>query len=343
MPQPIDQQTVRSKLASLAKPQGSMGRLEDLCVALCVAQGTLAPATRPRAHVVFCGDHGAAARTSAWPQAVSSLVARTIGRGRAVSSALAACFDAQTRVVDVALAAGLDASTSAVGVELREAKVVAGARDMTLEDALTADECRAAWRVGADEAELAAARGVRILVPGETGIGNTASAAAIVALVLDADTDALVGRGAGADDGQLLRKRVAVRTAVERARAVHASLRERLRSVAGAELVAMAGCMARAAELGLVVVLDGALAAAAALLAIHLHEGSAPLARERWIASHKGSEPCHAAALDHLGLEPWLEWNLRLGEGSGALLLLPMLDAAAALVKDVATLEEALG
>lgn len=337
----VDQDIVRKRLAALAKPQGSMGRLEDMCVALCVAQGTLQPQTRPRSHVVFCGDHAAAPQTSAWPSVVSSLVARTIGRGRGVSSALARVFDAQTRVVDVALAHPLDGSLVGEGVELRHARVVDGVRDMASADALTEAECAAAWRVGADEAELAAARGIRVLVPGETGIGNTASAAAIVALVLGVDSDDLVGRGAGADEAQLERKRACVRSSVQRARAAHAATRARLRAVAGAELVAMAGCMARASELGLVVVLDGALAAAAALLALELHTGAAPLQR-RWIASHLGSEPSQALALRRLCLEPWLEWRLRLGEGSGALLLLPLLDAAAALANDVATLEEAL-
>lgn len=338
----IDHDTARARLDSLAKPQGSMGLLEGLCVALCVAQDTLAPATRPRLHLVFCGDHGAAQHTSAWPQVVSSLVARTIARGRGVSSALARTFDARTRVVDVALAHPLVVAVPPPGVEVRQARIVDGVRDMTCSDALAEAECEAAWRVGAEEAEQAAASGIRVLVPGETGIGNTASAAAIATLVLGLDSDELVGRGAGADEEQLARKCAAVRAAVERARREHRQLRGQLRAVAGAELVAMAGCMARGAELGLVVVLDGALAAAAALLVEGLRGPLDARSRQRFIASHLGTEPSHGLALAHLGLRPWLEWELRLGEGSGALLLLPMLDAAAALVAETATLDEAL-
>jgi nicotinate-nucleotide--dimethylbenzimidazole phosphoribosyltransferase len=268
-----------------------MGRLEDLCVALCVAQGTLHPETRPRHHVVFCGDHGAAPRVSAWPQVVSSLVARTIGRGRGVSSAIARTFDADTSVVDVALCHPFACEDAGPGVSLRAARVRSGTGDMTETDALPEAACAAAWRVGAAEAERAAERGVRVLVPGETGIGNTASAAAIVALILDVDSDPLVGRGAGADDAQLERKRAAVRAAVGRARAAHDTRRGRLRAVAGAELVAMAGCMARGAELGMVVILDGALAAAAALLALELGEGSAP---RRTGGSRRTSAPSRA-------------------------------------------------
>ncbi|MEY2745788.1 MAG: hypothetical protein RL112_830 [Planctomycetota bacterium] len=333
-------QAARARLDSLAKPPGSMGRLEDLAEALCVAQGTLSPRTKPRLHLVFCGDHAAAVATSAWPSSVSALVARTLGRGGAVSSVLARRFDAPTRVVDVSLfgECGLEVGC-ADGVEFHAARLAPGAMDIRHEDALSVEQHEACWRLGASEAERAAQRGVRLLVPGEVGIGNTASAAAMAILALGLSVEDATGRGAGCDDAQHAAKRRAVAQAVERAASNHASLEGRLRAVAGGELVAMAGAMARASELGLVSVLDGALAAAAGLLA----RARVPGCESRWLASHLGAEPLHGHALASLRLEPWLPWGMRLGEGSGALLVLPLLDAAADLVGAVATLDEALG
>jgi nicotinate-nucleotide--dimethylbenzimidazole phosphoribosyltransferase len=332
--------TARARLASLAKPPGSMGRLEDLAEALCVAQRSMAPCTTPRLHLVFCGDHAAASATSAWPSSVSALVARTLGLGGAVSSVLARRFDASTRVVDVALhgECGLEAGC-AEGVEFHAARLVPGAKDIRHEDALSSEQFEACWRLGVSEAERAAQRGVRLLLPGEVGIGNTASAAAMAMLVLGLPVGDATGRGAGCDDAQHEAKRRAVAQAVARATERHAAPLERLRAVAGAELVAMAGALSGASQLGLTSVLDGALAAAAGLLA----RERTPGCESRWLASHLGAEPLHGHALESLGLQPWLAWDMRLGEGSGALLLLPLLDAAADLVRSVATLDEALG
>jgi len=328
----------RRRLDALAKPPGSLGRLEELAIELCVAQGTVRPLTNPRLHLVWCADYASAAHTSAWPSHVSALVARTLARGSGVSSVWARRFHATTRIVDVGLAHDPHFASAHPSIETHSYRVVSGVRDMVVEDALTSEEHAACWAAGRAEAERAAAQGVRVLVPGEIGIGNTASAAAIAALVLQLTPHELVGRGAGADEEQLARKRTAVANMVARARACHEHVTDQLRSVAGAELVAMAGCMQRAAELGLVVILDGALAAAAALLVTV----QTPTARRTWLASHRGAEPLHQHALQHLHLRPWLEWDLRLGEGSGALLLLPMLDAAADLMTEVSTLDDAL-
>jgi nicotinate-nucleotide--dimethylbenzimidazole phosphoribosyltransferase len=332
------QAEARRRLDALAKPPGSLGRLEELAIALCMAQGTVRPVTSPRLHLVWCADYASAVHTSAWPSHVSALVARTLARGGGVSSVWARRFQATTRIVDVGLAHDPQFASAHASIETHTSKVVSGVRDMLVHDALTSEEHTACWANGQAEAERAAAQGVRVLVLGEVGIGNTASAAAIATLVLQLPSEDLVGRGAGADDGQLARKRTAVAGMVVRARRCHKHLTDQLRAVAGAELVAMAGCMQRAAELGVVVILDGALAAAAALL-VTVH---APAARRTWLASHRGSEPLHLHALQHLQLRPWLEWDLRLGEGSGALLLLPMLDAAADLMTEVSTLDDAL-
>ncbi len=332
--------TVRARLDSLAKPPGSMGRLEELAEALCVAQRTSTPRTRPRLHLVYCGDHDAAVATSAWPSSVSALVARTLGRGGAVSSVLARRFETRTRVVDVSLfgECGLEAGC-ADGIEFLAARLAPGAKDIRHEDALSPEQFEACWRLGVSEAERAAQRGFRLLVPGEVGIGNTASAAAMAVLALGLTVEEATGRGAGCDDTRHEAKRRAVAQAVERAAACQADLTGRLRAVAGGELVAMAGTLARASEIGIASVLDGALAAAAGLLA----RERSPGCESRWLASHLGAEPSHRHALESLRLEPWLPWGMRLGEGSGALLLLPLLDAAADLVCAVATLEEALG
>lgn len=339
----VDSAAVRARLDALAKPPGSLGRLEDLAVRLCVAQGRLDPVTRPRRAVLFAGDHGVVASgVSAWPSAVTSAMIDAIRAGRASSSALARATDTDFVLVDVGSL--VDRSDVPVeraddpehpGFRFRDARVGAGTRDLSREPATTVEELRAAFAVGADEARRAHADGVRLVATGEMGIGNTTPATCLAALLTGRDAAALVGPGAGADDATLANKRAIVRGAVERARDV-ADEERAIAALSGHELNAMAGFLAESSRLGMSALLDGVIATAAALVAERLAPGS----RARWIAAHRSTEPAHAALLDALALEPLLDWNLRLGEGSGALLAMPLCDAAAALVRDVATLEE---
>jgi nicotinate-nucleotide--dimethylbenzimidazole phosphoribosyltransferase len=326
---------IRAHLDSRAKPPGSLGRLEDLAAALCRVQRTLAPVARPRRVVLFAADHGVVAEgVSAWPAAVTAAMVRTIADGRAASRVLADASGTELRLIDV----GVDGPAWPDDGAYRNRRVRAGSRNLAVEPALTVDEFRAAVRVGEEQADEADADGVRVVAAGEMGIGNTTPASCLTALLAGVPADDAVGPGAGADAPTLDRKRHVVRATVDREhRRRDADPEAMMAAVGGLEIAAMAGFFRRSASLGLTVVLDGFIATAAALVAERLGPGTTA----HLIAAHRSAEPGHAAALRYLGLTPYLDgWNLRLGEGTGALLLVPMLDAAAAICR-MASLAEA--
>jgi nicotinate-nucleotide--dimethylbenzimidazole phosphoribosyltransferase len=323
----------QERLDSLAKPPGALGQLERLAVRLCAAAGSLAPETRPRTLVVFAGDHGSVSSgVSLWPQEVTVAVARTLLAGLGAASVMARTSGCAFWLADVGLAGPLPDHE-----DLIRCRVRSGTRNMEFGPALTVDEFSQALAAGADAANAAIADGARLLVAGEIGIGNTTAAAAITATVCGLNAEAVLGSGAGATPVVLDAKRRVIAAAVDRAREI-ADLKARLASVAGLEIAAMAGFYIEAARQGVPVVLDGAISGAAALMAVALESS----ASKTMIASHLSAEPCHLAALDHLDLDPLLRWDMRLGEGSGALALLPLLDMAADVIRNMATLSEAL-
>lgn len=328
----IDEEAVRAHLDALAKPRGSLGRLEALAVRLAMTQARLDPRTRPRRVVLFAGDHGCVADgVSAWPSAVTGMMVATILDGRATSNALAAATDCPLRLVDVGMAGPPPADPPAF---FRDARVGDGTASLAHAPAMDRAAFEAAWQVGEEEAERAIDAGAALLIAGEMGIGNTTPAACLTMLMTGIDVREAVGRGAGADDATLAIKVRVVARAVDRARGAEDPLTA-IASVAGYEIAAMAGFYARGAARGATLLLDGYVATAAALVAKRLCPGTA----RAMIAGHRSAEPGHAAALAQLGLEPVLEWEMRLGEGSGALVALPLLDAAAALLTGVARLD----
>lgn len=325
---------VQARLDALAKPPGSLARLEALAVELAVAQQSLAPVTRPRRIVLFAGDHGVVAQgVSPWPSAVTTAMVATILKGRASSTALAAAHGAVLRVVDAGM---VEPPPGPFPAHYRAAAVARGTADLALGLAMNAAQFDAAWALGADEARRAVAEGFSLLIAGEMGIGNTTPSACITHALTGIDADTATGSGAGADAAMREVKRQIVADAVTRV----GGRRDKaaLASIAGFEIAAMAGFYAEGAALGAVLLLDGYVTTAAALIAEEL----APGTRQRMIAAHRSAEPGHGAALVHLGLEPVLDWGMRLGEGTGALTALPLLDSAAALLNDVATLAEVL-
>lgn len=330
----IDEMQVREHLDALAKPRGSLGRLEDIAVRLALTQGRLDPRTRPRRIVLFAGDHGCVADgVSAWPSAVTGMMVATILSGRATSNAIAAEHDCPLRLVDVGVAGPPPSDPPAF---YRNARVAAGTASLAQGPAMTAAQFDAAWRVGVEEADRAADEGAAVLIAGEMGIGNTTPAAAVTIMLTGAPVEAAVGRGAGADDDVVAVKTRIVAAAVTRALPMLSNDPVvAIASLAGYEIAAMAGFYARGAARGATLLLDGYVATAAALIAERLAPGSA----RAMIAGHRSAEPGHAAALARLGLDPLLDWGMRLGEGSGALVALPLLDAAAALLGDVARLD----
>lgn len=326
---------VQARLDSLAKPPASLGRLEALTVELAVAQGTLTPLTRPRRLVLFAADHGVVAQgVTLWPQAVTTAMVATILSGRASSTALAAAHGVDVRVVDAGMA---QPPADPLPPHFRSAPVAPGTADLATSPAMDTAQFDAAWALGEDEAKAAVAAGFRLLIAGEMGIGNTTASACITHALTGTHADTATGNGAGADEAMRCRKRAIVEQAV--ARLGGARDKAALAAITGFEIVAMAGFYAAGAAAGATLLLDGYVTTAAALIA----EALAPGTARSMIAAHRSAEPGHGAALSHLGLIPILDWQMRLGEGTGALTALPLLDSAAALLSDVATLAEVLG
>lgn len=323
-------------LDSLTKPPGSLGRLEELAIQLCLIQQTLQPTARPRKLVLFAADHGVVAEgVSAWPSEVTGLMIRNILNGGAASSVLARATDTQLVLVDI----GSQSPPLAPQPGYVVAKVRSGTRNLAREPALSVGEFDQAWAVGAAQARQAAHEGMRLLAAGDMGIGNTTPASCLAALLVGAPTMQVVGRGAGADDATVARKAAVIDSAVQRARQVAASdLKAAIASVSGLEIAGLAGFYATAAHAGLPIVLDGFIATSAALVARAL----APGTEAHLIAAHCSAEPGHLPMLAKLGVTPFLDnWQMRLGEGAGALLCMPMLDAAVAIVCGMATFEQA--
>ncbi|MFC0081403.1 nicotinate-nucleotide--dimethylbenzimidazole phosphoribosyltransferase [Aciditerrimonas ferrireducens] len=333
---PLDQAALAaawSRQASLTKPPGSLGRLEDLAAQLSGIAGTCPP-PRPLPAVVgvFAGDHGVVAEgVTPWPSEVTAQMVGNFLHGGAAVNVLARRVGAEVLVVDVGVAGALPA-----GAGLVRAKVRPGTANLAEGPAMTVEEATAALDVGAALASRLAEAGAACLLTGDMGIGNTTPSACLVAALTGLPAERVTGRGTGVDDERLARKQAVVAEAVRRLPA-DASALEVLASVGGLEIAALAGYVVGAAAARRPVLLDGVIAVAAALVAVAL----APACRDYLVAGHRSVEPGAGAGLEHLGLTPLIDLDLRLGEGSGACLALPVLDAAASLLAEMATFEGA--
>lgn len=322
----------RARQGELTKPAGSLGRLEEIAVWVASCQGVCPPSPfgQPTV-VVFAGDHGVArAGVSAYPPEVTAQMVANFTAGGAAVNVLARLHGAKVRVEDLAV----DAETPEA---ISRFKVRRSSGDLTVEDALTTEQTRAALAAGRAIADQEIDSGADLLIAGEMGIGNTTPATILVGLLTDNEPVVVVGRGTGIDDNGWIRKTAAVRDGMRRARPHGRVPLELLRTVAGAEITAMAGFLAQAALRRTPVILDGLVVTAAALVANDM----APGAREWWLAGHRSAEPAHSLALKQLDLEPLLDLSMRLGEGSGALTALPVVQSAVATLASMATFAEA--
>lgn len=322
------------RLDSLTKPPRSLGRIEALAAQLAAIQRTERPTSRPAAAVVFAADHGVAARgVSAYPQEVTAQMVRNFAAGGAAVNQLARTAGAELVVYDVGVAAPLDD----VG-GIRHAKVRPGTRDMAAGPAMTLDETVSALQVGADAVdELASRTGVRAVALGEMGIGNTTAAAALVCALTGVPPSEVVGPGTGLDAEGVARKTAVVEQALAVNRDSLTDPLGALAAVGGLEIAALAGAVIGCARHRAAAVIDGFISTAAALAAARL----CPECVGYIIASHRSKERGHAVALASLGVEPLLDLDMRLGEASGAVLALPLLDAACAVIGGMATFSEA--
>ena len=321
---------VRDRSDRLVKPAGSLGALEGVLERWASITGAAPPARLRAGVLVFAADHGHARRgTSLFSSEVSAQVAAAAARGESAVGVLARTGGHALLVADVGLAGETPEGVHA-------AKVAAGSADMLEGRALTSDQVSAALAVGAGLAGALRDEGVDCLVLGEIGIGNTTTTAALVSVLTGTPATVTVGRGTGMDSAGLDRKRAVVSAALDR-HGPRLAVSDALEAVGGLELVALAGAVLEAARLRLPVILDGYAVGAAALAAAALE----PLAAEVLIAGHRSAEPGHDVVLAELGLEPLLDLRLRLGEASGGLLALPLIEAAAALHREMATFAEA--
>jgi nicotinate-nucleotide--dimethylbenzimidazole phosphoribosyltransferase len=324
----------REHQARLTKPAGSLGVLEELSVRLAGLAGVCPPPMPdPATVVVFAGDHGVHAQgVSPWPQEVTAQMVANFVAGGAVVNAFARQAGADVMVVDVGVAV-----PPPPGPSLLEANVRRGTRDMTAEPALTLDEARAAVELGIRVAGQLIESGAKCLLTGDMGIANTTPAAALIAVFTGRSAAEVTGRGTGIDDAMLAHKISVVDAALDRHTPDPADPLGALAAVGGLEHAALAGLILGAAEHRIPVIVDGVIAGSAALAAAAF----TPDAVAAMAAGHRSAEPGASAALAHLGLEPLLDLGMRLGEGSGAALALPVVSAAVRVLHEVATFDSA--
>jgi nicotinate-nucleotide--dimethylbenzimidazole phosphoribosyltransferase len=321
-----------ARIDGKAKPPGSLGRIEDLAVQL----GMIAYPADPRGDnavlLVFAGDHGLTEEgVSQYPSAVTEAMVKTYLAGRASANAFAAASGVGIRVVDAGVAAKLPAHPNLI-----DAKIRLGAGNAAREPAMSMLQACDALAKGCAIAIAEIVAGADIVALGEMGIGNTASSALLVHRLAPAPLDDCIGVGAGQDGGGMARKRAAIAKAAARSSA--SAPLDVLSEFGGLEIAMMAGAVLGAASRRRPILIDGFISSAAALVAIRL----CPAAREYCVFSHRSAEKGHDLVLAALGARPLLDLGLRLGEGTGALLAVPLLRAAARLLTDVADLSDVL-
>ncbi|MEV6761843.1 nicotinate-nucleotide--dimethylbenzimidazole phosphoribosyltransferase [Streptomyces sp. NPDC051105] len=318
----------------MTKPAGALGMLEIISAQLSgLSRQCPPPIPEPAAVAIFAGDHGVHAQgVTPWPQEVTAqMVANFLGGG-AVCNAFASQVGAEVCVVDVGVASELPATPG-----LLPRKVRAGTSDMTTGPAMTREEAKQAIEVGIETARDLVAAGNKALLTGEMGIANTTASAALISVYTGADPAEVTGRGTGINDETLARKTEVVRRALDLHQPDPADPIGVLAAVGGFEHAAMVGLLLGGASLRTPVILDGVSAGAAALVA----RAIAPEVLAACIAGHRSAEPGHVAALNKLGLRPLVDLDLRLGEGTGALLALPLVQSTARAMHEVATFDSA--
>jgi nicotinate-nucleotide--dimethylbenzimidazole phosphoribosyltransferase len=320
-----------ARQARLTKPAGSLGRLEDLSIRLAGMTGRLDPPLQNAVVFTLAADHGIAAEgVSAYPREVTAQMVLNFLRGGAAINVLARAVGARVVVADMGVDADLPPHP-----ELRAVKVRRGTSNIAQGPAMTVEEAERAIEVGR---RLLRDEELDVALTGDMGIGNTTASAAVICALAHLDPVLVVGRGTGVDDEGLQRKLTAVSRALEvNARSIARGPLETLAAVGGLEIAGLVGVILEAAEARKPVIIDGFISGAAALVAATM----APAVRGYLIASHRSSELGHGAVLERLGLRPLLDLDLRLGEGTGAALALPIVRAAVRLINEMATFDEA--
>ncbi|UVM65679.1 nicotinate-nucleotide--dimethylbenzimidazole phosphoribosyltransferase [Pseudomonas sp. B21-009] len=330
---PIVREQALARQQQLTKPAGSLGRLEQLAVQLAGLQGQLKPSVEQVWIAIFAGDHGVVAEgISAYPQAVTGQMLLNFVSGGAAISVLARQLNAQLEVIDLGT---IDLALELPGV--RHLRVGPGTANFAQVPAMTYEQGLQALQGGRESALRAAASGARLFIGGEMGIGNTTAASALACAVLGCPASELSGPGTGLDAAGVRHKA----EVIERALLQHANLGDdplqRLLCFGGFEIAALVGAYLGCAQAGVAVLVDGFICTVAALVATRINPGC----RDWLLFGHRGAEPGHRRVLAELDAEPLLELGLRLGEGSGAALAVPLLRLACDLHRQMATFAEA--
>ena len=323
---------LQARLDDKTKPQGSLGRIEELALRLGLMQGSLRPVLRDPRVLIFAGDHGLAAEgVSPFPAEVTVQMVRTILAGRSGSAVLARAAGLPVTVIDAGVAAELDPHPDLLALKVR-----AGTRNALHGPALTPEEVTLCLKRGAGVVRDLAARGCNAVLPGEKGIGNSSAGALIYSALLGLELADCVGMGAGHQGAGLAHKQAVL----ARVQARHADVRQPLDALAafgGCEIAMMAGAMLEAASHRMLMMVDGYIATAAALVAARLAPGVLDYA----VFAHLSGDGPHRHAVEALGGQPLLDLGLRLGEASGAALAWPLVKAAIAMLEEMATFSEA--
>jgi nicotinate-nucleotide--dimethylbenzimidazole phosphoribosyltransferase len=324
---------VRKEFDGLAKPVGSLGKLEIIAAQIAGITHSHTPTVDPAAIALFGADHGIAADDSVtpWPQAITGMMLEVMGDKKAAVSVLAEVADVYVQIINVGAIA--DSKSSNV----RNERVASGTADIRTDDAMSDSDVRAALEVGAQTAERLIAGGSRCLVTGEVGIANTTPSAALIAHFTQTTAEQVTGRGSGIDDETYERKVEIVKQLIEKTKNENDPIKT-LAQIGGIEIAALTGYILRTASLQIPVVLDGVITLAAATVAQAIN----PEINQFLIAGHSSSEPGSRNAITHLQLQSILDLELRLGEGTGALLAIPIIRSACQALSRMARITDLL-
>jgi len=322
---------VSREFDGLAKPLGSLGQIEKTVAQIAGISHSVRPDIDPAAVAVFAGDHGVARAddVTPWPQQITGLMLDVMGQGRAAISVIAESVDVYCQYINVGALADCQS------INVRNKRVIDGTQDFRLGSAMTGEQVLAAMEVGAETAERLVAGGSRSLCTGELGIGNTTSSAILIAHYLRRSAVEVTGRGSGIDDATFASKIDVVDALIKKSEPVQDPI-ELLAQVGGAEIAALVGYILRGATLQVPIILDGVITVAAATVACQIRSE----VRDFLIAAHSSPEPAASLALNHLGLTPLLDLGLRLGEGTGAVLSVPIIRAGCQLLDRMARISE---
>jgi len=333
---PLDKEAMAKAQArqdTLTKPPGSLGRLEELSVQLAGIQGKTMPQIKHKAIMVMAGDHGVVMeKIGNWPQEVTAQMVRNFLRGGAGINVIARQVGVRVIVVDMGVATDLEPDP-----DLLSKKISYGTQNMTLGPAMTVEQAVKAIEAGIEIATDETAKGLDIIGTGDMGIGNTTASSAICAVVTGKSVAEVTGRGTGLTDEQLTHKLTVIERALRVNHPEQTQPLDILAKVGGFEIGGLVGVMLGAAAKRVPVVIDGFISGAAALIATALSPGL----KDYLIAAHLSAEPGHRILLEHLGLKPLLNLNMRLGEGTGAALGIFLAETATRILTEMATFAEA--